>query len=114
MTASLSSPIPLPHPSSATSPSTSAESTDAFTRVQLHLLGEELTVRGTVPAAEIQQLAQEVDRRLREALARYPGEPRLRVLLLVCLNLAQKLAEAREEVQQYKQMLDELTRPRLV
>lgn len=83
---------------------------DHLTRVRLELLGESLLVRGRASEEHIRELGNELLRRFRAVQQNYPTEARLRLLLLVTLNLLDELHQVGQERDQLRRLLEEATR----
>lgn len=68
-------------------------------RVRVDIFGESYTVRGEeggTDAEYVAALARTVDERMRELSARAPGMAKHRLAVLVAMNLADELAQARQ------------------
>jgi cell division protein ZapA len=69
---------------------------EAISRVRVDIFGETCTVRGDGADPEyIAGLARMVDERMRDLAGQAPSLPRTRLALLVALNMADELTQAR-------------------
>ncbi|MBM9577434.1 cell division protein ZapA [Leptospira sp. 201903070] len=65
-------------------------------RVKVRILGEEYTILGETGEDYIQNLADQVDRKLRELGAGMPGASRQKLAILAALNFADELQQVKE------------------
>ena len=66
-------------------------------KITVNLLGKEYTLKGDVDSDYMVKVAKYVDQRLRELQKQLPGLDTTRLSLLVALNLADELFQARQD-----------------
>ncbi|MDI3297678.1 MAG: cell division protein ZapA [Bacillota bacterium] len=76
-------------------------------RVEVRILDRPFLLRGAVPREELERLAAETDRRMREIAGRNPHLSALQVAVLAALNLAEELEEARRLNRRLQRALEE-------
>lgn len=79
-------------------------------RVRVDLMGESLVIRGNTSEEYIRELAAELNQRIQTTSTSHSGESRMRVLLLVALNLMDELRQVRTERAQLQRLLEEAVR----
>jgi len=77
------------------------------TTEKVEICGDTYTIKGAVPAGCIRDLAADVDRRMRGLQEKYQGLPIHRVAVLVALNLAGELYQARKDNEELLRLLEE-------
>ena len=78
-------------------------------RITVEIFGEKHVVRGEGTAPYIQELAHEVDKKMRLIAQRLPRLGVHQIAILTALNLADELAKLREEQETLMQLLGEKT-----
>lgn len=76
-------------------------------RLEVKILDRPFLLRGEVPREELERLAAETDRRMREIAARNPHLSALQVAVLAALNLAEELEEAKRLNRRLQRALEE-------
>ncbi|MDI3316035.1 MAG: cell division protein ZapA [Bacillota bacterium] len=76
-------------------------------RVEVKILERPFVLRGTASAEELERLAAETDRRMREIAEKNPHLSALQVAVLAALNLAGELEEARRLNRRLQRALEE-------
>ncbi|MBE3576547.1 MAG: cell division protein ZapA [Limnochordales bacterium] len=79
-------------------------------RVRIDLMGETMVIRGSTSEEYIRELAAELNQRIQIATSKHNGESRIRILLLVALNLMDELRQMRTEKAQLQRLLEEVAR----
>ncbi|MGQ9561819.1 MAG: cell division protein ZapA [Candidatus Oleimicrobiaceae bacterium] len=84
-----------------------------YTVLKVNIFGTEYPVRGTTDPEYILQVAQYVDRKMREVDQAAAGRPVLKVAILAALNIADELFREREErarpIQAYEERVQRLS-----
>lgn len=78
-------------------------------KITVEIFGEKHMVRGEGTAAYIQELAHEVDKKMRLLSQRLPRLGISQIAVLTALNFADELAKLREEQETLMQLLGEKT-----
>lgn len=78
-------------------------------KITVEIFGEKHIVRGEGSREYIQELAREVDKKMRLIAQRLPRLSHHQVAVLTALNLADELAKMREEQETLMQLLGEKT-----
>lgn len=78
-------------------------------KINVEIFGEKYVVRGEGTEAYIQDLAREVDKKMRLIAQRLPRLSIQQMAVLTALNLADELAKLKEEQETLMQLLGEKT-----
>ncbi|MDD2630753.1 MAG: cell division protein ZapA [Limnochordia bacterium] len=74
---------------------------------KVEIYGESYVIKGAVPKEYIAEVAREVDERISALQMKYKGLPLYKVAVLVSLNLAGELHQARKDNEELLKLLEE-------
>ena len=80
------------------------------TPVRISILDGEYAITGYEDEAYLRQVAETVDRRMRQLLATQKDTPALKVAILTALNLADELMRTRRQLEQYQAEASDFSR----
>ena len=77
-------------------------------RVTVDIVGEEYIIRSDAETEHVRELAEEVDERMKAALAMNPRLSRCLAAIFVCLSLADDLKKARRRYEELMRLVEDI------